>query len=101
MKFLFPFFVFCLLGLNACGGSATNQGENFDNLLATPEGLVLTQSEHEIGWGHAECTMCHNLENIHLINRTEIVIDIEVIHQQAIDNGITGCATCHGTNGTP
>lgn len=85
----------------ACGGSAFNQGEDYGNLLDTPEGLVLTEGEHGIGWGHPECTICHNLENIHLENRTGIPIDIDLIHDQAIEDGIAGCAICHGTNGIP
>ncbi|MBI4238421.1 MAG: hypothetical protein HY696_08395 [Deltaproteobacteria bacterium] len=85
----------------ACGGSAVNEGENYGDLLASPAGLVLTEAEHEVGWGVAECTLCHNLENIHLVNRTTLSIDVEAIHEQTLDEGLAGCATCHGTNGVP
>lgn len=85
----------------ACGGAAVNEGENYGDLLTSPAGLVLTQEEHEVGWGSAECTTCHNLENIHLVNRTTLNIDIDAIHEQTLDEGIASCAACHGTNGVP
>lgn len=94
-------FLAALLVLNHCGGSAFNEGENYGNLLDTPGGLTLTQAEHTLGWGNADCTLCHNLENIHLVNRTGIPLDIASIHDQAIVDGISGCAACHGNNGVP
>lgn len=96
MKTLLPIlFLFA-----ACGSSPVNEGENFGNLLNTSGGLVLTQAEHPTGWGESECTLCHNLENIHLVDRTGVT-DITAVHNQAISEGITGCAACHGTNGAP
>ncbi|MBI4124578.1 MAG: hypothetical protein HY609_03330 [Deltaproteobacteria bacterium] len=89
-----------LLLLAACGENPVNEGENFGNLLNTSGGLVLTQAEHPTGWGHSECTLCHNLENIHLVDRTGIT-DIVAVHNRAISEGISGCAACHGTNGVP
>ncbi len=96
-------FVSCSLWclLSGCGGTVTDGGEDYGNLLDSPEGLVLTEDEHDVGWGHSECTMCHNLENIHLVNRTEIAIDIEAIHEQALEEGLAVCSDCHGTNGVP
>lgn len=88
-------------GLLSCGSPEFNEGEDYGNLLDSPEGLTLTEEEHEIGWGNSECTICHNLENIHLVNRTDIPIDIEAIHEQAIEDGIAGCVDCHGANGVP
>ncbi|OGQ48166.1 MAG: hypothetical protein A3H42_06805 [Deltaproteobacteria bacterium RIFCSPLOWO2_02_FULL_46_8] len=94
---LFGFVAFCL---TACGGTTTNGGEDYGDILSTSQGLTLTQSEHTIGWSKSECTMCHNLENIHLVDRTGVT-DIVAVHNQAIRDGITGCAACHGTNGMP
>ena len=85
--------------LAACGESDVNQGENFGNLLDSSQGLVLTEAEHEGGWGRTQCSTCHNLENIHLVNRTGIPLDIEAVHNQAIADGPAGCSACHGTNG--
>lgn len=95
-------FVFLALGQIAmgCGGAAVNGGEDYGNILNSPDGLTLTQGEHEIGWGNSQCTLCHNLENIHLVDRSGIGIDVDAIHEQALEDGIGGCAVCHGTNGT-
>lgn len=76
-----------------------NEGENYGDLLGTTDGLVLTQDEHEAGWGRSECDLCHNLENIHLTNRTSLNIDMEAIREDVLAEGITSCVTCHGTNG--
>ncbi|MBI2082162.1 MAG: hypothetical protein HYT76_01200 [Deltaproteobacteria bacterium] len=92
--------IFGLLFFISCG-SVVNQGENYGNLLDSPEGLALTESEHEIGWGRSDCTTCHNLDNIHLIDRTGGLVDIEVVHDHALQEGVSGCAACHGTNGAP
>jgi hypothetical protein len=90
----------CLIfSLFACGGAELDDGEDNGNHLTTPSGLILTQEEHEAGWGLADCTMCHNLENIHLENRTGLPIDIVATHDLAISEGISGCAACHGPNG--
>jgi len=88
-----------LASMISCGGTAVNDGENYGNLLDSPGGLILTQEKHLIGWGNSQCTMCHDLENIHLVNRTGIPIDIQQIHDEAIEGGIAVCADCHGTNG--
>lgn len=94
--------ILCLFFLSAmcggCGGSDVNEGENYGDILTTDQGLVLTQPEHSVGWGNSDCTMCHNLDNIHLVDRTGVT-DIAAVHDQAINDGIAGCATCHGTNG--
>lgn len=95
-------FLFILvISLSSCGSTEVSDGEDYGDLLDSPEGLTLTAEEHEAGWGVAECTLCHNLENIHLVNRTDIGIDIEAIHDDAIADGISGCAACHGANGVP
>jgi hypothetical protein len=94
------FFLLALFVL-ACGGGGVDEGENFGNLLDSPAGLVLTEEEHPDGWGRTDCTLCHHLDNIHLVNRTGLSIDIQATHDQAIAAGIGGCAACHGTNGNP
>lgn len=89
--------VFCLF--LSCGNDAFNNGEDYGDILSTPGGLVLTEGEHEIGWGRSDCTVCHNLENIHLTDRSSIGIDIEAIHDRALAEGVSGCSACHGANG--
>lgn len=87
------------LGLTACGSATSDLGEDHGNLLDSSEGLTLVESEHTAGWGRQTCTLCHVLNNIHLVNRTDIGVDIEAVSAQAIAGGNSGCATCHGTNG--
>lgn len=99
MKSIIRNLALIVLFLSACGGAELDKGEDYGNLLTTPGGLILTQEEHEAGWGLSDCTMCHNLENIHLENRTGLPIDIDATHDLAITEGIGGCAACHGTNG--
>jgi len=93
--------LFFLFSLASCGGASFNEGEDYGNLLDSPDGLTLTEEEHTGGWGRSDCTICHNLENIHLVNRTGIAIDIDAIHDQALGEGEAGCPACHGTNGVP
>ena len=90
-----------LLALSGCGGNTLNEGEDFGNLLNTSQGLTLNQDKHPIGWQQSQCTLCHNLENIHLVNRTGTSVDIVAIHDRAINKGISDCVTCHGNNGIP
>jgi len=99
-RILTVIFLICsVFAIISCGGSALNGGEDYGNILDTPGGLILTQDKHQIGWKQSDCTMCHNLENIHLVNRTGIPIDIQEIHDEALEGGISTCASCHGDNG--
>ena len=98
------FFLFIILSLplllTACGGADTDTGENYGDLLNSSNGLVLTQEEHQAGWGRSECTLCHNLDNIHLEDRsTGVTIDLDAIHTQIEVEGLASCAACHGSNG--
>ncbi|MBI2091625.1 MAG: hypothetical protein HYT75_01340 [Deltaproteobacteria bacterium] len=87
----------CGVLLSSCGAETTT-GEDYGDLLQSPSGLVLTQSEHQYGWGKSDCTLCHNLNNIH-ISESEAGFDMAAVRQQVEDEGISACATCHGTNG--
>jgi hypothetical protein len=91
---------FLLLASISCGSAELDTGEDYGNILESPEGLILTEEEHTGGWGRVDCNTCHNLDNIHLENRTDIDIDIEAIHDQAVEEGNGGCSACHGSNGT-
>lgn len=94
-----------ILGLFTAGplysGRLASTWTLLPDLLDGAEGLTLTEGEHEVGWGKAECTLCHQLENIHLENRTGLPIDIDQIHDDAIEDGVDGCPDCHGANGVP
>lgn len=96
-----PIFIFLVAFFLSCGSSPLDEGEDYGDLLQGPEGLELTEEEHVEGWGNPNCTLCHNLQNIHLVNRTNLPIDIEAIYNKAIEDGNEGCAVCHGTNGVP
>ncbi|MBI2066947.1 MAG: hypothetical protein HYT77_02925 [Deltaproteobacteria bacterium] len=96
-----PLLFILILLLSGCLGSELNEGEDYGNLLDSPEGLVVTEVEHTGGWGRADCTTCHNLENVHLVDRTGGTVDITAVYNQAISQGNTGCPACHGTNGVP
>jgi len=98
MKRTATFLLLILASLSACGGGE-NEGEDYGNLLDSPLGLILTEEEHTGGWGRSQCTLCHNLENIHLENRTGLPLDIDEVHEIALEGGIEVCADCHGTNG--
>lgn len=97
MKKLFLVFFLILFG---CGSVADDSGENFGNILDSPSGLVLTEEEHVYGWGRSDCLMCHNINNIHLENRTDTDIDVEAIQDTVAEEGEAVCMNCHGSNGT-
>ncbi len=94
--------ILCIAALSLAAvncGSATNQGEDYGDILATESGLVLVESEHTYGWGRSDCLVCHNLENIHLVDNSGLGIDVDAIHEQTLEEGEDSCFTCHGTNG--
>lgn len=88
-----------LITLSGCGAEVEDFGENYGDLLDSPSGLVLTEDEHIYGWGRDDCLTCHNLNNIHLENRTDLNIDVEAIQDDTFEDGEAGCSACHGTNG--
>ncbi len=93
-----------LLGISCVAmgcGDVELQGEDYGDLLSSPSGLALTQDEHSAGWGKSDCTMCHNMNNIHLEDRTGTGIDMSLIRETVFTDGLTSCAACHGTNGVP
>lgn len=97
--FLTLLFLLCPLIFN-CGDLADDAGENFGNILDSPNSLELTEEEHVPGWGREDCLMCHNLNNIHRNNLTDIDLDVEAIQDLTYEQGEGICMNCHGTNGT-
>lgn len=88
--------------IGACGNTQDPlTGENYGNLLATSGGLTLDVSKHELGWGKSQCDSCHNFNNIHLTDRTGTGINMQAVQNIVFTDGLSSCATCHGTNGVP
>ncbi len=88
--------------MSGCGSTQDPLlGENYGNLLATPGGLTLDATKHDIGWGKSQCNTCHNFNNIHLTDHTGTGIDMKAIQTIVFTDGLSSCATCHGTNGVP
>lgn len=93
-----------VLMLAGCGSEAGPQSENDGNILASPDGLVLVESEHPTGWTRPDCFACHNVNNIHTINRTGLpndVADLAGVRAIVRNQGLASCSQCHGDNGVP
>lgn len=96
---------FVLLGvllLAGCGSGAAPESEDYGNILASPGGLVLLEEEHPTGWMRPDCFGCHNVNNMHQVNRTGLPDDeVDLAGVRAIiqSGGESSCMMCHGTNG--
>ncbi len=105
--------VVLMLIVAGCGSDGSpQQGANFGNLFASPAGLILVQQEHPTGWGHPDCFACHEVRDIHTVNRTGLpdcpltppatpapCVDLADIRSIVRDLGEASCTQCHGTNG--
>lgn len=115
----------CLVMLAACGTSGPVESENYGNLLDSPgtcsttttvqcngnadcppgemcNGLILVQEEHPTGWSRPDCFACHEIRNIHTVNRTglpDAVVDLAGVRAIVQSQGVASCPLCHGTNG--
>ncbi|MEO8604749.1 MAG: hypothetical protein ABI629_19425 [bacterium] len=93
-----------LILLAGCGSEAAPQSENYGNLLASPGGLVVLEEEHPSGWMRADCFGCHNVNNIHHVNRTGLPndeVDLPGVRAIVQSGGEDSCMMCHGNNGVP
>ena len=91
-----------LLVTAGCGSNGGVTSENYGNILASPAGLVLVESEHPTGWSRPECFACHEVRNIHTVNRTGLpddVVDLANVRAIVTSGGEASCSQCHGTNG--
>lgn len=61
-------------------------------------GLIVTETEHGIGWGEASCDSCHLRAAVHDRGCTPGV-DLAAVREIVEDEGLESCATCHGDNG--
>jgi len=86
--------------VTGCGSDGDLDSENYGNLLASPAGLIVVEGEHPSGWGRPDCFTCHEMRNMHLVNRTGIPdLDLAAIRALIRDQGEDSCVQCHGTNG--
>lgn len=88
----------CVVGMAGCEGD--DSSEFYGDLLSSPSGLTLEQSEHAYGWGRADCYSCHVSSNFH-IPRPERrdTYDMEAIQAIVQAEGTASCSSCHGQNG--
>jgi hypothetical protein len=98
--------------LVGCGSSGSEQSDNYGNLLASPGGLIVLEEEHPTGWMRADCFTCHQVNNMHVRNRTDLpnckdvpegtpCIDLNEIQSIIRNGGEASCMLCHGDNGVP
>ena len=84
---------------SACGSDAAPQSENYGNILASPGGLVVLEEEHPTGWMRSDCFGCHNVNNIHQVNRTGLPddeVDLAGVRAIVHNEGESSCMMCHG-----
>jgi hypothetical protein len=87
-----------VLFLVACGGTQSTTGENYGDLFSSPSGLTLSEAEHGDGWARADCTLCHNLVNIHL-GPDVGGFNMQAVRDLVATDGLASCPICHGDNG--
>jgi len=91
-----------LLVLAGCGNDGPVTSEDYGNLLASPAGLVVVREEHPTGWTRPDCFACHEIRNIHTVNRTGLPddeADLAGVRAIVSNQGQASCMLCHGTNG--
>ena len=82
--------------------SEDNEGQDFGNILDSPEGIILTEENHPDGWMREDCFTCHPLEVIHQEDRSGTgSIPIDEIQEFVLMEGQASCPICHGFNGVP
>ncbi len=99
--------------LASCGSDGGMESEDYGNLLNSPAGLIVVEQEHPTGYGRPDCLVCHELRNIHAVNRTGLpdctatpdeapsaaCLDLAAIRAIVRDQKEASCAPCHGSNG--
>ncbi len=86
-----------LAGATGCAEEATCP-DTADAMIFSEAGLVVTESEHEIGWGHEECATCHPFAALHRQGCSPDV-DLAKIREEVREEGEAACRECHGDNG--
>jgi len=93
MKYFFSLLIFCCLIQIIVTCANVDEGESYGDIFAN--GLILTESNHQGGYGRSECFFCHNIENIHVTDHSGGSVDVEAIRQITINEGAESCASCH------
>ncbi len=94
-------FVIYVLGSLLCGacGSA-DPCVGVADIMETPQGLILTEDEHQAGWGSSQCFTCHQIWRFHVADCTESMdFDMESINEMVDVEDPSSCTVCHGDNG--
>ena len=86
--------------LSGCGTDGSEESADYGNLLNSPGGLLVLEEEHPSGWGRSDCFTCHEVRNMHTVNRTGLPdLDLDEIQQIIANQGEDSCVLCHGNNG--
>ena len=88
--------------VSGCGSGSSPQSEDYGNILASPGGLIVLEEEHPSGWMRSDCFGCHNVNNMHQVNRTGLTdeqVDLTGIRAIIQNQGESSCVQCHGPNG--
>jgi hypothetical protein len=97
------FLLFFLTVLASCSDvrGQEPQYEDYGDIFERNGGsFVLKRDLHELGWGKTECFLCHNINNIHKVERVAALkIDLKAIDDQVAKEGLNSCVDCHGNNG--
>jgi hypothetical protein len=101
-----------LLFLVACGNNGSEEGDDYGDLLSSPGGLLVLEEEHPTGFGRPDCFACHEIRNMHVVNRTSLpdcddvedpgsepCIDLAEIQSFIRQEKGASCFVCHGSNG--
>ena len=88
--------VVATLASGACGDPCAG----YRDLLASPGGLALTESEHPTGWGQAECFQCHVTATLHESACGGEGVDLAEVRARVDPEDPTTCVPCHGDNGS-
>jgi len=89
-----------LCGLSGFLCSSCGDPNDFSEVGPPPSRVqvVLTQENHEEGWGLAECLLCHPIFKIHQ-KSSDPNLDLEEIRRFVEQRGQASCTFCHGGNG--
>ncbi|HLG18455.1 MAG TPA: cytochrome c3 family protein [Bdellovibrionota bacterium] len=95
-----PTYILFFLAVLMSGCGHDSPGENYGDIINSPQSLILTEEEHQPGWQRSDCFGCHLPKNIHQSNQSSLAgIDLDAIQEIVRTQGEAACAGCHGTNG--